>query len=85
MLSKLTETGEAGTADPGAAYAIAYRAKEITSNESLKEEAQLRLRELSLKLSTDCIHSAQKLCEDHPDTSTLLHLLLDSQSDVNHL
>ena len=51
---------------------------DVASNDAAKEEAQLRLRELSLKLSVESIQSAEEVCKAHPDTTSLLQSLLES-------
>ena len=78
LLSKLMENGEAGPADAQTAYALTLRAMDVASNDATKEEAQLRLRELSLKLSVESIQSAEEVCKAHPDTTSLLQSLLES-------
>ena len=72
LLSKLTEEGETAAPDVCAAYALALRAEKTADDAALKEEAQLRMRELTLKLTASGLRAAEMLCDDCPETKDLL-------------
>ena len=73
LLSRLCE--ESQTPDATGAYAFVLRALEAAEEPKVREEAQLRERELAVKLSESTVRAAHMLCQDCPETAALIEAL----------